>query len=310
MMISAILLNLLISHRSKNAGEAKNYKATWATAAIPSSGDIIQKAARSEGMFFEGGKPSPEPFSSFQAKRCLLGKKVIFAGDSYNKQAFIGLVDILTGIHSNQEILDGHQRMKQLHATIEIVKKKLRPKGIDLEWVCSKQDECYGESGKLYKCVKCLRKHPADAVILSTGIHLINAAREHARAERARLAAAGTPVSYHEAEQEDAAAVMNATIHALSSLQNVVWGTAPKFVKVKIPVKYRETMPLTSMEHVYHRTLRVIEASKGRIRLIDYHRITDACPWDNCTIDGGHRARFVNRGKAQAILGLLCPEHK
>ena len=28
--------------------------------------------------------------------------------------------------------------------------------------------------------------------------------------------------------------------------------------------------------------------------------------WDNCTVDGGHRARFVNRAKAQLLLETLC----
>ena len=56
--------------------------------------------------------------------------------------------------------------------------------------------------------------------------------------------------------------------------------------------------------------LGVIAASGGRIKLADYHQITAGCRWSNCTNDGGHRARFVNRAKAQVVLAQLCPERR
>ena len=60
----------------------------------------------------------------------------------------------------------------------------------------------------------------------------------------------------------------------------------------------------------YHRSLEQIAASGGRVRLADYHQLTYACVWDNCTADGGHRGRFVNRGKAQVLLAQMCPERR
>lgn len=31
-----------------------------------------------------------------------------------------------------------------------------------------------------------------------------------------------------------------------------------------------------------------------------------SCYMENCSSDGGHRARFVNRWKAQLLLNMLC----
>ena len=41
---------------------------------------------------------------------------------------------------------------------------------------------------------------------------------------------------------------------------------------------------------------------------LDFYHLTDACPYQNCTTDGSHFQRFVNRQKAQAFLNMVC-EH-
>merc|ERR1712127_449524 len=33
---------------------------------------------------------------------------------------------------------------------------------------------------------------------------------------------------------------------------------------------------------------------------------TGLCVWSNCTADGGHRSRYVNRMKAQYLLNMVC----
>mmetsp|Transcript_2853 Transcript_2853/g.6789 ORF Transcript_2853/g.6789 Transcript_2853/m.6789 type:complete len:324 (+) Transcript_2853:414-1385(+) len=276
--------------------------AQWITSMAQPGDDAIQQAARGEGYFIDSGKPAPQLYSSKQAIECLRTKRVVFAGDSYSKQAFIGLVDVLTGEASNTEIRTGHARVQELLLAQKRVHKHLHPQGIRLTWQCSAHWQCYGETGNLKHCVQCLHELSADAILLSTGIHLLNHVRKtHAEPstldQRARAAV----------DSVEAAAVMNETQRAFHGVHNLIWGTAPTYMKARIPEPYRETMPLSAMEHVYHRTLALVAATHGRVKLVDFHRMTGSCVWENCTVDGGHRARFVNRGKAQAILALLCP---
>ena len=42
------------------------------------------------------------------------------------------------------------------------------------------------------------------------------------------------------------------------------------------------------------------------VPILDFYQLTRGCTWNNCTIDGGHRSRFVNRMKAQKVLNLIC----
>lgn len=40
---------------------------------------------------------------------------------------------------------------------------------------------------------------------------------------------------------------------------HIVWASAPSYTKEKIPMPYRETMPLSSMDHVYAQTMMTAE---------------------------------------------------
>ena len=50
----------------------------------------------------------------------------------------------------------------------------------------------------------------------------------------------------------------------------------------------------------------VKDFSPHGIPFLDFFELTRACMWDNCTSDGGHRSRFVNRMKAQMLVNMLC----
>jgi hypothetical protein len=39
---------------------------------------------------------------------------------------------------------------------------------------------------------------------------------------------------------------------------------------------------------------------------LDFFHLSNSCQWENCTNDGYHRARFVNRWKAQILLNTIC----
>ena len=103
--------------------------------------DRVQEAALRGGVYYAG--EVPRLYSSAEARACLRGKRVVFSGDSHSKQHFIGLVEVLTGEHSNEWIHKSEDR----HALLEVAAKaarKLLPQGIDLSWHCGEHDECYG----------------------------------------------------------------------------------------------------------------------------------------------------------------------
>lgn len=47
-------------------------------------------------------------------------------------------------------------------------------------------------------------------------------------------------------------------------------------------------------------------AQQFRLPMVDFFTVTALCKWSNCTADGGHRSRFLNRIKANIVLNLLC----
>ena len=42
------------------------------------------------------------------------------------------------------------------------------------------------------------------------------------------------------------------------------------------------------------------------VPVVDFYSPLSSCTWANCTADGGHRSRFVNRIKAQLLLNTFC----
>ena len=69
--------------------------------------DAIQRAAATETYFepIVGGKPEPvHIFSTAEARECLQDKTIVLAGDSYLKQLYVGLADILLGEPDNENM--------------------------------------------------------------------------------------------------------------------------------------------------------------------------------------------------------------
>lgn len=268
----------------------------WLTAPAAEAVDAVQQHALSEGFYVDTAEgTSPRLFSSEQARACLAGKSIAVSGDSYTKQLAIGLIEVLTGKLTNSVIRNARKRQRALEAALATAASDLTPRGINISFPCMKP--CYGWSGRMLQCASCLKATGADLVILSTGIHLA----EKWRSELSTHENA-TARSLLVAEQ-----VLKETKLVFDSITNLIWGTSPSYNRQKIPEKYKDTMPLSDMEHFYHKTLRL--AQDTGIRLADFHEMTRACVWDNCTADGGHRSRFVNRAKAQAVLALVCPDH-
>ena len=86
---------------------------------------------------------------------------------------------------------------------------------------------------------------------------------------------------------------------------NTIYASQPSYHKSKIPAQYKNTT--NGVESVYWQ---LFSRAKGlRVHLLDYFQLTHSCYFENCTSDGGHRARYVNRWKAQLLLNTLCEYH-
>ena len=60
--------------------------------------------------------------------------------------------------------------------------------------------------------------------------------------------------------------------------------------KHKINTKLIQNVAPTNPDHPY----------------LDVFQLTNSCNMENCSYDGGHRSRYVNRWKAQLLLNTLC----
>ena len=70
----------------------------------------------------------------------------------------------------------------------------------------------------------------------------------------------------------------------------------------------REDYPDQSanMERVYRGLLPHVAPENPAHPFLDAYELTKSCQMENCTFDGGHRSRYVNRWKAQLLLNTLC----
>lgn len=109
--------------------------ATHLLGAVGCHTDRIQEAALREGAYFSGDVP--RLYSTIEARACLRGKRVVFAGDSHCKQLFIGLVDVLQGEPSNVEIHSSRERNMHLEVAEATAASFLQQMGIHVSWNCS-----------------------------------------------------------------------------------------------------------------------------------------------------------------------------
>ena len=257
--------------------------------------DRIQEAALRDGMYWSG--EVPRVYSTDEARECLRGKRVVFSGDSYCKQHFIGLVEALTGEPADEEIHNSSRRNIVL-SQYQLVASRLQEQGIDLSWQCNEATSCYGENGALDTCRQCLAATNANIIVVSTAIHMMNAFRDKLNS------------TLHLDAHEFDRAVIDAMLKEITTTfetfgtNRLVWGSGPSYLKRKIPMPYRDTMPLGILDHVHAQSM--LRAAAMGIRFLDFHRLTQECVWANCTFDGGHRSRFVNRAKAQLFLEAVC----
>ena len=278
-------------HRSLGSG--KDASCTWSTnTTCNPDHDIIQRAIFKDGLCLPKNM-NLHIFSTAEAIECLspiVQKKnieVVIAGDSYNRQLFIGLADILLGRPSNDEIRTGDSRdvrVQEDNYTLVSLSNGI-PSFPRVMFVC--KSECYGEMPNTTNlCSECLNEYTKannDSVaVLGTFVHSFNRLRNVEK---------------------------NFTRYMLDFLNKthrVIYNSIPSYSVNKIPLKYRSNPHPDAGTKVYMEILSQVGPKNKDQPFIDFFQLTSTCVMNNCSIDGGHKARFVNRWKAQLLLNTIC----
>ena len=232
-------------------------------------------------------------FSASQARRCLANVTFGMGGDSYTRNMFIDLGAILLGRPSDIETVGGRYR----EALLDLVNHELRqlhqlyPNEFpNVQWICKL--ECYGMikpfHSKCSQCVNNFRKQeektrPAGtAIFIGSGIHI-----KKANSDSLKRTVKDIQQFWQEAP-------------------GVQFATPVSYETRKIPEAFRNSTAMKGTNAMYYSEIDAAKSMDGVVKLFDYFHLTRACSMDRCSADGGHRARFVNRWKAQLLLNTLC----
>lgn len=247
--------------------------------------DKIQTHAIHEGIFF----PNKENFTKFhlfsskEANDCIKGKDIYFFGDSYIQQCFIGFGEVILKKVSNVEIINGTIRNEETNA----MQGKLKDFLDNDTTVKFVMDNC--RHGDL-KCAiseldnnASLRK--ADVLIGNILVHHMTLHRQ-------------------EMGYLDEYVIQLKELLKKAESYKLTWATGPSYVISRVPEQYRNITRNSPTEFMNFKAIDLAEELD--VPLLDFFSLTHSCKWANCTSDGGHRSRFVNRMKAQMILNNIC----
>lgn len=265
------------------------------------SRDKIQQAAHFEGMCLPQ-KPNRDihVFSSADAIECLSqAERVVLTGDSYTRQLYIGLRDILMNDPNTTQLRDSTRRFNAITRSQADLQKLGDGKNTTeshplVELIC--YYECYGvpvpDHGITLPfeevCLDCLQKNPFanntinnTALFVGSGAHVLNVHNWNATETISVMAEfmKGMPRMIYISLPERKDIKNGMTIY--KGLQNAAKDSGATFLDV------------------YHLT-ESCKVSYGNCK-------DDSCRPRICSVDGGnHRSRFVNRWKAQLALNMIC----
>jgi len=276
----------------KTLGSGDEMKCNWTTIPLNDTNnyDFTQQKAFSEGVCIPQNI-SIHIFSSNEAIECLSSKRIIISGDSYNKQLFVGLADILLSKHiqNGKEILDSTYRNTVTALTNSVLAKRYKndPNFPNVQYKCERQ--CYGNYATRpfnEVCAECINSYTEDdntIAVVGAGIHLpggITGVKD-----RVRMISS-----------------------FLDRSNRTIYVPMPHSLVEMVPTKYHAGAPSKNAmkEEVYNELLPNLAPVNPKQPFLDTYQMTRSCTFSNCTFDGGHKSRFVNRMKAQLLLNTLC----
>lgn len=270
----------------------------WGTRSLvnaPEAYELIQRAAFTEGMCIPPAlsNNSLHVFSTAEAVECLSPNmqgrniSVIISGDSYNKQLFVGLADVLLGRAWNAQIKGGPARLKALSDTQRDLERRHRldPSFPNIQFLC--QRECYGRmlpfSETCSHCINAFTEQNQDTVaVVGAGVHIMQELKDE----------------------------LNSTVEELKKFlvmaNRTIFNSMPSYQIEKVPKKYKDAPQNKLSTTVYHELLQYLAPHSPEHPFVDFFQLTKSCFMNNCSSDGGHRSRYVNRWKAQLLLNTIC----
>jgi hypothetical protein len=279
---------VFVPYPHKMLGSGEDMRCHWQTIGIhnPTLYDSTQLAAFHEGVCIPSKLNTTfRIFSSAEAVECLSPENIelVISGDSYMKQLFVGIADIIMSkqMSGGEEIIGSRERNK----VISSVQKWVNLRGEKnssfphVSYVC--EYECYPQKGPFSKtCTKCIN---------------------HITSNNDRVVAVvGSGVHIHE----------NVTWELNTFLERAnrtIFVSGPSYKTAEIPEEYRSWNG--RMEQLYYEMLPDVAPQKPQHPFLDVFQMTRSCFMSNCSYDGGHRSRYVNRMKAQQLLNMLCEVH-
>ena len=241
-------------------------------------------------------------FSKEEAQLCLKNKKVWVIGDSYMRNLFIGLMDVLRGnlAKPNESITKG---VPEKFVKIDFVPKAfgdvgratLKSNNITATFIGGRR---FG-IGLYMEAIKDLFSNinNDDLIVFNVLIHDNKRNRVQSRefkgnmkkAEQFYLAKISEFVNWLQAQKPNA---------------KVVWSTSTSYKEHKVPSEFRRYQRNTRILDI-NRKARDIWSDAG-FPVLDVFHVTLACQAKSCTEDGSHHNRMVNRAKAHVLLNNFC----
>lgn len=326
----------------KSLGSGEAVECTWETGGIHhyfnrtdiigSESDVldsIQAAAYKEGICTPNDPKlasSLHIFSQSEAVECLSPTiqqrniSVIISGDSYTRQLFIGLADVLLGRPSTQEITGQKLRLDTLYKSNEDLAFR---HGNDssypnVQYKCF--HECYGNYGSppsfSIQCSNCINNYTMgsnDSVsVVGAGVHVLTYFNNQVN-KLLPATERGFKPTARDVPEGDTIAAVNETIKDFERFfnlsKNLIYVSMPSYDIEKVPVAYKNASHNTYAGVIHRGLLPYLAPQNMQHPFIDVFQLTRACYMKNCSYDGGHRSRYVNRFKAQLLLNTLCEVH-
>jgi hypothetical protein len=290
-----------IPYPHKTLGSGTFMQCQWETRPVENASsetsipflDFTQRNAYTQGICIPPTLNSTlHIFSSAEAIECLSSGvqnrdiKLMLSGDSYMKQLYIGLADILLSTHISDdvEIKGAVQRNEVLEiAQHEMERRSRETRNSSFPFV-QYGAQCYGLQPLNEPCLKSINELGGNSTtdyvwIIGTGVHI-----------------------YRRKNQ------VNATVQEINNFLNK--NTTNRTIFVSPPYYFPDPaftdQLVQDQAELYRNLLPNLAPENPAHPLIDVYELTRSCVWENCSYDRAHRSRFVNRWKAQLLLNTLC----
>jgi len=149
--------------------------------------------------------------------------------------------------------------------------------------------------------------------VVGAGVHNLRYFGDRVK-DKAKREGLGVPddVPNHARDEAigETVAAVNETIKDLERFFDLatrtIYVSMPSYQMEKVPRLYENATHNTHAGRIYEGLLPSLAPRDVDHPFLDYFQLTKACHIKNCSYDGGHRARYVNRWKAQLLLNTLC----